>query len=162
MGSPMEDVHGLEVLQRLRLAAAAATDMELAHKLGLSRQSIAKAKATKSVPAAWIPKASVLFGVSADWLFFGQNAQAPAPQTKLEASSAMPQPMPHMPENVCAACAALKRELELERQERRELTAENRHLWKENSELREKCARLEERQYQRSVEHGDDEAVGSA
>ena len=45
----------------------------------------------------------------------------------------------------CVRCAKLEKELEEERGERRELAAENRKLWKENGELREKCARLEER-----------------
>lgn len=45
----------------------------------------------------------------------------------------------------CVRCAKLEKELEEERGERRELAAENRKFWKENGELREKCARLEER-----------------
>lgn len=71
----MDYANGIEVLGRLRHASGASTDNELAKKMGLSRQSIAKARATKSVPATWIPKAAVTFGVSTDWLFFGQSSQ---------------------------------------------------------------------------------------
>lgn len=98
-----------------------------------------------------------------------------------------PPPAPETPlpeqENASALSAKLAAELELERRERLEMTAqvrqmmgesreltaeiraltsENRQLWKENGELREKCARLEERQYQRSVSHGGGDAVSSA
>lgn len=70
----MEDASGITILERLKKAANVANDNELARLLGLSRQSIAKARATKNVPAAWIPKASATFGVSTDWLFFGNGS----------------------------------------------------------------------------------------
>lgn len=46
---------------------------------------------------------------------------------------------------VCTRCNELKTELELERTERRELSTKNRKFWKENSDLRERCATFEER-----------------
>lgn len=52
---------------------------------------------------------------------------------------------PAMPQTGCPECAALKLELAKEREERRELSAENRLLWRENGELKERVARLEER-----------------
>ncbi len=45
----------------------------------------------------------------------------------------------------CARCVKLEAKLEKMEEQRDELAAENRNLWKENGELREKCARLEER-----------------
>ncbi len=39
-------------------------------------------------------------------------------------------------------------------EQRDELAAENRNLWKENGELREKCARLEERMDKPLVSRG--------
>lgn len=41
-------------------------------------------------------------------------------------------------------------------EQRDELAAENRNLWKENGELRERCARLEERQGLMDVAHFDE------
>lgn len=52
-------------------------------------------------------------------------------------------PVPPPPGDACARCARLESELSAERRERRELSAENRQLWKENGELREKLVRLE-------------------
>lgn len=70
-GLSMEDATYLDVFERLKIAASATSDQELAVKLGLSKQSIADARSRKTVPPAWIPKAAQLFGVSTDWLFFG-------------------------------------------------------------------------------------------
>lgn len=120
-------------------------------------------------------------GASAAWLIFGTGPMrpaesAPATPDNALASQPMPQPAPKpmpdaspaAPPQACARCSKLDAELEAERGERRALAAENRelttevrHLWKENGELREKCARLEERQYQRSGPV-DSEQVGHA
>ena len=45
----------------------------------------------------------------------------------------------------CARCAKREGKLEKVEEQRDSLMEENRKLWKENGELREKCARLEER-----------------
>lgn len=66
-GQPM-----LEILNRIALAANASTDVELARRLGLSQQSVAKARATQNVPTSWLVKASTLFEVSLDWLYYGR------------------------------------------------------------------------------------------
>jgi len=67
-----------QTLERLKAAAGASTDSELSQKLGLSKQSIAAARAKGDVPVAWIPKAAMLFGVSTDWLFFGHGEMNPS------------------------------------------------------------------------------------
>lgn len=66
---------------------------------------------------------------------------------RLDAGQAQQPPAqtPAMPQAGCPECAALRLELAKEREERRELSAENRLLWRENGELKEKVARLEER-----------------
>ena len=51
-------------------------------------------------------------------------------------------------ENECPRCAKLEEKLEKVENQRDELVEENRKLWKENGELKERCARLEPRQKQ--------------
>ena len=50
--------------------------------------------------------------------------------------------------NECPRCAKLEEKLEKVETQRDNLVEENRKLWKENGELRERCARLEPRQKQ--------------
>ena len=45
----------------------------------------------------------------------------------------------------CVRCAKLESKLEKVEEQRDSLMEENRNLWKETGEFREKCARLEER-----------------
>ena len=45
--------------------------------------------------------------------------------------------------------------MDIERQDRRDLAAENRQLWKENAVLRERLARYEERAIKPDVEDAD-------
>lgn len=63
----------IEILERIKLAANANSDAELARKIEISQQSIAKARTTKSVPFSWLPKVSTLFDVSLDWLYTGEG-----------------------------------------------------------------------------------------
>lgn len=65
----------MDILARLHKAAKSHSDRELAEKIGVSKQSIADAKARKTVPSSWIPRAAQLFDVSTDWLFFGKKAE---------------------------------------------------------------------------------------
>lgn len=67
----MEDTTSDAQLARLMLATGAKTEAELSRLLGITSQSIYKAKQTHQIPAAWMPKVSSLSGVSTDWLFFG-------------------------------------------------------------------------------------------
>ncbi len=57
---------------------------------------------------------------------------------------------------VCARCAKLEAKLEKVENQRDELAAENRKLWKENGELKERCARLEPRQKQEEAHPFDE------
>lgn len=61
----------------------------------------------------------------------------------------------------CPRCAKLEAKLEISEEERRELSAENRRLYqeksileRENGDLREKVARLEERKRRHDLTHG--------
>lgn len=73
------------------------------------------------------------------------------PATRPACPSA-PEPMSQA---ACQRCAKLEIELDLERQERRDLAVENRQLWKENAVLRERLARYEERAIKPDVEDAD-------
>lgn len=159
----MKDASELEVLERLHQAAGTDTDNELAKRLGLSRQSVAKVRATKSVPAVWIPKASTLFGVTTDWLFFGHGPMRLEAATEHEQNKA--QKAERLPETAfqtaCPHCAKLEAKLEISEEERRELSVENRRLYqekskleRENGDLREKVARLEEGKRRHDLTHG--------
>ena len=57
---------------------------------------------------------------------------------------------------VCARCAKLEAKLEKVENQRDELAAENRKLWKENGGLKERCARLEPRQKQEEAHPFDE------
>lgn len=67
----MEDTTCAGQLERLMQATGARSDAELSRLLGITSQSIYKAKQAQQVPPAWVPKVAAKFGVSSDWLFFG-------------------------------------------------------------------------------------------
>ena len=82
------------------------------------------------------------------------------PGSPTEGQPPVAQPVTHyapkpMPLAACPRCAELEEELKSERKERRELAAENRQLWKENSECRERLARYEERAIKPDMEDAD-------
>ena len=60
-------------LDRILQATGAKNEAELSRILGLTSQSIYKARQTQQVPASWMPKVASRFGVSTDWLFFGKG-----------------------------------------------------------------------------------------
>lgn len=122
------------VLVRLKQAVGANSDSDLAKKIGYSQQSIAKAKNTGIVPTSWIPKVSLLFDVSTDWLFFGRGPMRPgdAPQP---AANAPEPPVTVMETATCARCAKMEVKLEKVEQQRDELVQENRELWRKNGQL---------------------------
>ena len=143
----MEDASELEVLARLHQAAGTSNDSELAKRLGLSRQSVTKARATKSIPFKWIPKSVLLFDVTSDWLLFGRGQMRPG-----EADT--PRVPAPIPANNCLRCTKLEAKLERVEAQRDELFAENRQLLRENGDLRAQVARLEERKNRLAIATG--------
>ena len=162
----MEDTTTLGILARLKEASNSVTDIELARKLGHSKQAIADAKSKNSVPASWIPKAAKRFNVTTDWLFFGVGPmrRSEDPGAQMPAFSKEPERPPQD--------ANLENRLVFSEEERRELASENRKLHREKEELyrekeelyrekeellreigelREKVARLEERKNRLAV-----------
>ena len=138
----MEHASVDDILDRFKQAAKVTTDADLAKVLGLSRQSIAAARLRAKIPASWFPKMSSLFNISTEWLYRGETAQ------ECEKTDVCV----NMETDICSQLVALRtycdkieRKLERAEYQRGEAIEENRKLWKENGELREKCARLEER-----------------
>lgn len=143
---------------RILACAGVKTDSALARVLDILPQSVTAARKRGQIPSGWIEKLSEQYGVSADWLFFGRGAMRPgsmpdaATGTDAGLADTGLQALPFT--NV-----RLVKELNLEREERRQLTVENRtlhrekealyrekeELLRENGKLREKVARLEER-----------------
>lgn len=147
-----------ERFARIMQALSVTKDADLAKKLGITQPSIASAKKRLQIPTGWVERTSILANVSTDWLFFGRGpmhpsdlTEQPMPATRIAALAA-PDPSPLA---ACPRCAKLEAELDIERQDRRDLAAENRQLWKENAVLRERLARYEERAIKPDVEDAD-------
>jgi hypothetical protein len=64
-----------EIIGRLKKAANAKSDEQLATYLGISRQNIGAARKRADVPPGWIYKVAELSGCSMDWLRFGRGPQ---------------------------------------------------------------------------------------
>lgn len=76
----MEDATGEKQMERLLQATGAKNEAELSRILGLTSQSVYKARQSKQIPASWMPKVAARFGVSTDWLFFGHGSMRPNPE----------------------------------------------------------------------------------
>jgi phage repressor protein C with HTH and peptisase S24 domain len=74
----VEEATWQDILKRLLVATKSGSEAALANHLGLSSQSIYNAKNKGQIPPAWIIEVSKTFGVSADWLIFGDG-----PMTRL-------------------------------------------------------------------------------
>lgn len=137
----MEDTTTLGILARLKEASNSVTDIELARKLGHSKQAIADAKSKNSVPASWIPKAAKKFNVTTDWLFFGIGPMRHCEEPEASVCTLRKEHESH-PHN-----ANLENKLAFSEEERRELASENRKLHREKEELyREKEALYREKE----------------
>lgn len=166
--------------ERLKKASGVETDTAFASFLGLRQGSISGAKKKKQLPHAWFFQVAEKTGVSSDWLFWGRGPmQLPSESEladelkgKVELSDA-PLPTSSVGKNL----AKLEHELDLEREERRELAAETRRLYREkenlhrekeqllrekeellreNGTLREKLARLEAERGKRISDRDDE------
>lgn len=62
------------IYDRIKLCLGAKTDTELARVLGIDQSSIAGARKRNNIPPKWIIDVSERFGISADWLLFGDGA----------------------------------------------------------------------------------------
>lgn len=62
-----------EIFSRLKQAVGAKADNELGEALGLRQQTISAAKSKKQIPPGWIVDISAKFGISADWILYGDG-----------------------------------------------------------------------------------------
>jgi phage repressor protein C with HTH and peptisase S24 domain len=62
-----------EIFVRLKKAVGAQTDIELGTSLGLKQQTISTTKKRKQLPAIWITRASLAYGISSDWILYGSG-----------------------------------------------------------------------------------------
>jgi uncharacterized coiled-coil protein SlyX len=73
----MNDDSGFDALfERLLRVTGVKTDSALARILNIKPQSVVAAKKRRQIPPGWIVTLSREYDVSADWLFFGDAAQA--------------------------------------------------------------------------------------
>jgi len=109
---------------RLKILRGNISQATLADRLGIPQTTWSNYEKNKNKPDfALIDQLCIEFKVGADWLLFGRG---PEPQEVGGIPSSHEE----------GRLAALE-------DERRELSAENRQLWKENAALRERVARLE-------------------
>lgn len=135
----MKDATDDGVLERLIAGSGVKNELGLAAFLGISGQSIYNAKKKRKIPPLWGVEVAKTFGVSLDWIFFGRGPMRPGE----DACVSTPQPE-QAQTTPCARCEKLEAKLEKVENQRDELIEENRRLWKENAEIRERAARLDE------------------
>ncbi len=62
------------IWNRIKKAVGAKSDSDLAKILKLKQQTVWAAKSRKQVPPKWITEISLKYGISADWLLFGEGS----------------------------------------------------------------------------------------
>lgn len=118
--------------QRIRMLRGAASQAEFSIPLGISQNTLSRYEKDLRTPdATFIDKLCKLHGISADWLMTGQEPVQTSVASQLETH--VPFPSAEIP---CERCLKLEKRLEVLEDERRELSAENRQLLKEISELK--------------------------
>jgi transcriptional regulator with XRE-family HTH domain len=109
--------------------------------IGISKGSLGGYERDENLPNTNVVlKICQQTGISVEWLLTGRgNGTAAAPPMDEASAADGTENRTH----ACASCLKLENALEKLDEERRELNAENRRLWKENSELGTRAARLE-------------------
>lgn len=128
--------------ERIKLARGRTSQDAFSRALKISKGALGFYERNENLPNTdVILKICSETGVGIEWLLTGRGSMYQGESTvpSVNLSEVAQQ------STACQRCAKLEAKLEKVEEERRELAAENRNLWKENGELREKCARLEER-----------------
>ena len=74
---------------RLWRSVGAKNDSELARALGVIQQTVSAARKRKTIPCSWIIKISENYGISCDWLLYGEG---PKYRDQARLNSAQPSP----------------------------------------------------------------------
>jgi len=91
----METYEQGAVLQRLMKAAGVKNESGLATVLGISHQAVYNAKKKGSIPSAWVLTIARKYGVTTDWLHFGDRKQAgTVEEPSADSNSAAPASFP--------------------------------------------------------------------
>ena len=137
--------------KRIKAARGNITQQDISIHIGIAQNSLSRYERGEKTPdAKFLENFCSYLNISSDWLIFGRGPMRPGEK--------IPEPEHHQQPGAssgeCARCVKLEAKLEKMEEQRDELAAENRNLWKENGELREKCARLEERMDKPLVSRG--------
>ena len=60
---------------RLRRSVGAKNDSELAKALGIIQQTVSAARKRRTIPCSWIIRISEKYGISCDWLLYGEGTK---------------------------------------------------------------------------------------
>ncbi len=141
---------------RIKMARGKESQEKFAARLEISKGSLGFYERGENLPKSdVILKICALTGVSLDWLLTGAESAsreaahrpAPVPAPPAEQAEQIAAAAPHESrECACPQCAELKKRLTALEEERRELCAENRSLWKNMCSLLEEIARPRGRQ----------------
>ncbi|WP_165066980.1 helix-turn-helix domain-containing protein [Desulfovibrio sp. ZJ200] len=140
---------------RIKMARGKESQEKFAARLKISKGALGFYERGENLPKSdVILKICALTGASLDWLLTGaesatrEAARKPAPRpAPADQAEQIAAPAPdESRECACPQCAELKKRLTALEDERRDLCAENRNLWKKMCLLLEEIARPRERQ----------------
>lgn len=126
----------MDIADRILLLRGDKTREQFTEGLKTSAQTLYKYETRAGKPTVeFVDQICKKFKISYAWLITGEGPMhpddtAPTPQPQAQQPEAPPEAA------TCARCAKLEAELEREKEERRELSAENRELWKKTRGLR--------------------------
>lgn len=164
-----------DLAERLISLRTGLSRREFAKSLGITESTLRNyEKGASSPDAQFLTEICKKMKISPEWLLFGTNSARSADTS----SQKIEVPIGALP-GECPRCSKLERDLEIEKEERRELATDNRRLYREKEELhrekeqllremeellrengalREKLARLEtEHGKRRSIQDDDEE-----
>lgn len=146
--------------QRIKLARGKISQDHFAAMIEVSKGSLGFYERDENLPnSKTITKICSATGVSLEWLLLGTGAMRPdQPPAQPDSANSSVAPSYDSAERY----ARLEAKLEKVERQRDELMEENRQLWRENGQLREKVAHLEEAAYKSGMSGGDIAQSGAA